>query len=231
MISELSREKNSDIQLMHGECLAEMAKLDDQSVDLVLTDLPYGEVNRKSSGLRNLDKGLADVCTIDLDKLVAEYARICSGSVYLFCGIEQVSGIRRSLVESGFSTRLGVWEKTNPSPMNGTRMWLSSVECCVFGRKPNAVFNEHCKGTVWRTPSTRSKVHPTQKPVALMERLILASSNPGMTVLDNCMGSGTTGVACVNTDRKFIGIEQDAAYYAIGCKRIQKAIDNKVLVA
>jgi len=68
-------------------------------------------------------------------------------------------------------------------------------------------------------------LHPTQKPVALMEYLIKTYTNEGMTVLDNCMGSGTTGVACVNTNRNFIGIEQDAGYYEIASKRIAAALE------
>jgi site-specific DNA-methyltransferase (adenine-specific) len=70
----------------------------------------------------------------------------------------------------------------------------------------------------------RDTLHPTQKPVALMEYLIRTYTNEGETVLDNCMGSGTTGVACVTTGRKFIGIEQDAGYFAIAQERIQKAV-------
>lgn len=71
-----------------------------------------------------------------------------------------------------------------------------------------------------RPPRT---VHPTQKPVALMEYLIRTYTNEGDTVLDNCMGSGTTGVACANTGRRFIGIEQDPTYFLIAAGRIQGA--------
>ena len=67
-------------------------------------------------------------------------------------------------------------------------------------------------------------VHPTQKPVALMEYLIKTYSNEDETVLDNCMGSGTTGVACINTNRKFIGIERDEEYYFISKNRIRESI-------
>lgn len=66
-------------------------------------------------------------------------------------------------------------------------------------------------------------LHPTQKPVALMEYLIRTYTNEGETVLDNCMGSGTTGVACVNTGREFIGIEKDAHYFSIATERIESA--------
>ena len=66
------------------------------------------------------------------------------------------------------------------------------------------------------------KFHPTQKPVALMENMIRTYTNPGDVVLDNCMGSGTTGVACANTGRNFIGIEKDASYMAIAEQRIKR---------
>ena len=67
-------------------------------------------------------------------------------------------------------------------------------------------------------------VHPTQKPVALCEYLIKTYTNEGETVLDNCMGSGSTGVACVNTDRNFIGIELDDHYFEVAKERIDKAL-------
>ena len=78
----------------------------------------------------------------------------------------------------------------------------------------------------------RNSIHPTQKPVALMEYLIRTYTNPGETVLDFTMGSGTTGVAAANTARRFIGIEMDADYFTIAQSRIQKAqadaITNKM---
>src|SRR5690606_23997350 len=152
-----------------------------------------------------------------------EFSRICKGSIYAFCGTEQISVLVEHFRRLGMTTRVGAWEKTNPSPMNGSRLWVSGLEFCVFARKPKATFNEHCKKALWQAPSGRSKVHPTQKPVALMERLILASTNPGDTVLDNCMGSGTTGVAAVTLSRKFIGIELDPEYFATAEKRISAA--------
>ena len=73
----------------------------------------------------------------------------------------------------------------------------------------------------------KGSLHPTQKPVALLEYLIKTYSTDGDLILDNCMGSGSTGVACVNTNRKFIGIELDEKYYDISCKRIKDAISDK----
>lgn len=188
---------------------------------MVLADIPYGEVNRESAGLRNLDKGKADSVTFPLEDALKECVRLCSGSLYIFCGTEQVSRIRAAFVADGLSTRLGIWEKTNPSPMNGQHMWLSNIECCVYGKRRGAPFNEHCQSSVWRNPVERGKLHPTMKPLALIERLIRASSDKGDTVLDFAMGSGTTGVACKNLGRNFIGIELDENYYQIAKRRIK----------
>jgi site-specific DNA-methyltransferase (adenine-specific) len=215
----------SDMKLYQGDCLEIMPQLPAGSVDMILCDLPYAEVNRTSNGLRNLDKGAADLLTFSLAKALTESLRVCKGSLYLFCGIEQVSEIRRTLRIAGLSTRLGIWEKTNPSPMNGQRVWLSGIECCIFGKKANATFNEHCKNSVWRFPTARSKLHPTMKPLRLMEYLIKASSKEGDTILDFCMGSGTTGVACKNLGRRFIGIEQDEGYFKVACERINATLD------
>lgn len=212
--------KDNQFWLMKGDCLERMKEIPSGSVDMILTDIPYGEVNQKSSGLRALDKGIADECSIDLDEMILECIRICKGSFYIFCGTQQISVIVTLFKHNKLTTRVGCWEKSNPSPMNGTKLWLSGMEFCVFARKPKAVFNEHCKKALWRHPSGKSKIHPTQKPTALMEQLILASSNEGETVLDFTAGSFTTGVACKNLNRKFIGIEMDDNYFEIGKNRI-----------
>ena len=221
-MSSATRDVNGETQrsLYLGDCMEFLPKLATDSVQLVLADLPYGEVNQKSAGLRLLDRETADDCDIDLDAMVGQLVRICSGSFYLFCGTQQISGLISKFKEHGLTTRLGAWEKSNPSPMNGTRLWVSGMEFCVFARKPNATFNEHCQKALWKNPVGRSKVHPTEKPVALMERLVAASSNAGDTVLDHTMGSGTTGVAAMRSGRHFIGIERDPAYFEIARKRV-----------
>lgn len=207
-------------EILEGDCFAWMADMAANSVAAVITDIPYGEVSQKSAGLRLLDRTTADACSIPLPELVREINRVMIGSAYIFCGTQQISAIVTAFKTLGLTTRVGAWEKTNPSPMNGTKLWISGLEFCVFARKPNATFNEHCKKALWSAPSGRAKVHPTEKPVALMERLVLASTNPGDTVLDCCMGSGTTGVACAKTKRNFIGIEIRPEYCDIAEARL-----------
>ena len=211
------------IQLYNGDCLEIMKDIPDKSVDMVLTDIPYGEVNRvKESGLRKFKKGIADEVTFDLHELLLELNRVCKGSIYIFCGIEQVSEIRKFFRKNGLLTRLCIWEKNNPSPINCQYHWMSSIECCVYAKNKGATFNEYYKSCVWRNPRGKGKIHPTEKPLKLFQYLVETSSNEGDLVLDVCMGSGTTGVACVNTNRNFIGIELDKGYFDIAKNRIEE---------
>lgn len=197
-----------------------LREMENNSVELTVTDIPYGEVNRESNGLRNLNKAEADIVTFDLLELVDELCRVTKGSIYMFCGTEQVSDIRRRMIENGLSTRHGVWVKTNASPMNGKVTWLSGIENIMFGKKPGATFNEFCKPLVLNYPVGSSKIHPTEKPIALIKRLIAASSNVGDTVLDPFLGSGTTCVAAHELGRNSIGIELKREWCEIARKRM-----------
>ena len=216
----------SNVNLYNNNFMDIFPTMEDDSVTLTLTDIPYDEVNRKSGGLRNLDKRHADIITFSLNDFIDEVVRITSGSVYIFCGSVQVSDIREKLIDHGLSVRHCVWEKSNPSPMNGQHMWLSSIENCVYARKKGAYFDirERCKSSVWKCPTEKYKGHPTPKPIELMERLIQASSQSGDTVFDPCMGSGSVGIAAKRTRRNFIGVEFDKKYYSITQDRINKAI-------
>lgn len=195
--------------------------LPDNYADLLLTDIPYEGVNRQSNGLRNLDKGKADILlNIPLKPLIKEMIRVTKGSGYIFCGWGQISSIVEVIREHGLSNRLCVWRKTNPSPMNGDKIWLSGAEFCVFFKKKNAYFNEHCKNCVWDFPSGRSKIHPTEKPLKLFEYLVKVSSREGAWVIDPFCGSGTTGVACKSLNRNFVGCELDKEYAEMAQNRL-----------
>ena len=208
-------------KIYNEDCLEGMKRIPDGSVDCIVTDIPYNECNRADNGLRNLDKGKADIGCFDITELTDILCNKTRGSIYMFCGFNQVSNIRIAMTAKGLSTRIIVWEKTNPSPMNGNKIWLSGIELCVFGKKSKATFNLHCKNTVLRYPCGVNKIHPTQKPIALMSYIVNASTKEGDTVLDPFMGSGTTAIACIREKRNFIGFELNKEYYDKACKRIQ----------
>lgn len=205
-----------------GNAIELIKKINTNSIPLILTDIPYGVVNRKSAGLRNFDKKDADICDFSLDELISELHRVSSGSIYIFCSTEQVSELRGSLAEKKMTTRLGIWEKTNPSPVNCQYMWMSGIETCVYARKKGASFNEHYKNSVWKFPNGRSKRHPTEKPLKLFEYLLKTSSKEGDTVLDPFMGSGTTAEAAIKNGRNFIGFDISENYINIANERVKK---------
>jgi len=208
------------VTIYHGDCREILPSLD--PVALLLTDPPYGQVNRDSR-LRNLDRGGADTVTVEPEDLAATLAALAA-TTYVWCSTEQVSRYRAAFVSLGLSTRLGIWEKTNPSPMNGTWLWLSSLESCIFARKAGATFNGSCLSPLWRGPTQPDEKHPTTKPGWLMRRLIEASSDPGDIVLDPFMGSGTTLRAAKDLGRKAIGIEIEEKYCEIAAKRLAQEV-------
>ena len=204
------------------DCMKGFAELEDNSVDLILTDIPYNEVNRRSNGLRNLDKKEADVITFDLQKFLNECNRVCRGSFYIFCGFTQVSEIDIFFKNNDISDRVIVWEKTNPSPMNSQHIYLSGIELCVYGKKPKATFNAFYKSPVFRYKTVRKKRHTTEKSLDLFRELIKISSNEGDLVLDPCIGSGTTFEASRLENRNCIGFELNKNNFEIALERINE---------
>lgn len=244
--------KTESLWLMKGDCLERMKEIESGSVDLILTDPPYGTTACKWDSV------------IPLDKMWEQLKRIIkpSGAVVLF-GAEPFSSVLRSSNLKMFKYDW-VWVKTKTQhfaqapyrPMTEHEI----VSVFSFGgnaknANPRMVYNPQglvkcnkvCKGkkathsehrmrltdqqdyiqewtgyptTILHFSSEGKTVHPTQKPVALMEYLIKTYTQEGETVLDFTFGSGTTGVACMKTNRKFIGIEMDDTYFDIGTKRI-----------
>lgn len=219
-------------QLFNVDCIEAMKLLPDLSVDMTLTDIPYGEVSKngeeraKYKGqLRKIDKGNADMLTFDLQEFLKEVSRITKGSIYIFCGIEQIEPIYTYFKNhKDFMVRQCIWRKTNPSPINGQHMWLSSFENCIFAKRRRTKFNQRCKSSVWDFPTGRSKIHPTEKPVELFKYLIESSSDEGELVFDPCIGSGTTAIASLELNRNYIGFEIDKEYFDKANNRISKYI-------
>lgn len=211
--------------MFNADCLDIMSKMDDGAVDFTLTDIPYDAVNRDSNGLRNLDKGNADIITFNLDEFLKQVLRVTSNSICIFCGKEQFSQIYKFFADIGKGTvRPIVWEKTNPSPMNGQYIYLSGVEMGVWYKKQGAkTFNARCKNTVFHYPNGRSKLHPTEKNHALLEDLIKDNTNEGQTVFDPCCGSGSHCLVAKNLGRKYIGVELDEQYFDVARGRLANA--------
>ena len=218
------------IKLLQGDCMELMNNIPNESIDLVLTDIPYNEVNRKDNGLRKLDKENADILTFDLINFLEQLYDKTKSTIIIFCGKEQVSIIHsyfNDKQKKGKGTvRQLIWEKSNPSPMNGQHIYLSGVENAIWFKKRGGTFNAHCKNTVFKYPIGRSKLHPTEKNHLLLQELILDNSNENDLILDPCMGSGSTGVVALQNNRNFLGMELNQNYFEIAKNRIYKQLNN-----
>ena len=208
--------------LINKDCIEAMeTDLKDMLFDFTITDIPYDAVNRKSNGLRNLDKNKADILTFDLKLFLDLVYNKTKNSIVIFCGKEQFSNIYEYFASKKGTVRPIVWEKSNPSPMNGQHIYLSGVELAVWFKKSGAkTFNAHCKNTVFKYPNGRSKLHPTEKNHELLKQLILDNTNENDLVFDPCMGSGSHLLVAKKLNRNFIGIELDENYFTIAKDRI-----------
>lgn len=210
-------------KLINSDCIKVMKSMLSESVVFTLTDIPYNAVNRSSNGLRNLDKEEADIITFDLNEFLEEVYRITSNSIVIFCGKEQFSNIYEYFASKKGTVRPIIWEKSNPSPMNGQHIYLSGVELAVWFKKSGAkTFNAHCKNTVFKYPNGRSKLHPTEKNHELLKQLILDNSNEDDLIFDPCMGSGSHLLVAKNLNRKYLGVELSEKYFNIAKKRIEE---------
>ena len=213
------------IKLLQGDCMELMNNIPNESIDLVLTDIPYNVVNREDNGLRKLDKENADILTFDLINFLEQLYDKAKSTIIIFCGKEQVSIIHsyfNDKQKKGKGTvRQLIWEKSNPSPMNGQHIYLSGVENAIWFKKRGGTFNAHCKNTVFKYPIGRSKLHPTEKNHLLLQELILDNSNENDLILDPCMGSGSTGVVALQNNRNFLGIELNQNYFDIAKSRLE----------
>ena len=224
---------SENLWLMQGDCLEKMGMIEDNSVDLVLTDPPYN-IARKNNfhtmGRAGIDFGEWDK-GFDLFSYMRELPRVlhANGSLIIFNDWKNLGEIAKFGETLGFDIKdLIRWEKSNPMPRNKDRRYVTDYECAVWlvKQKSKWTFNRQSetydrpcfKGSL--TPKGEKTGHTTQKPEYLMEQLVKTHSNLGDTILDPFMGSGTTGVACRNLSRNFIGIELDENYYNSAKQRI-----------
>lgn len=215
-------------KIYNADCMEIMKTMRSDSVDFTLTDIPYDVVNRESNGLRNLDKGKADILTFDVEEFCKQVYRVTKNSLCIFCSKEQFSGIYEYFASKKGTVRPIIYQKSNPMPSNGQYVYLSGVEMAIWFKKRGAkTFNAHCKNTVFKHPNGSSKLHPTEKNHKLLEELTLDNSNEGDIIFDPCCGSGSHCLVARDNDRNFIGIEIDREYCDVANKRIKQTDNNK----
>ena len=233
----------SQYQLMMGDCLELMRDIPDGSVDMILCDLPYGTTQNKWDSVIPFDPLWAQykrVCkgaivltaqppfdkalgASNLSMLKYEWIwRKTKATGHLNAKRQPMKQHENVLV---FYDRQPTYNPQGLVRKEALTIRKGGDNGKNYGKSDKDALQEFegYPRSVLDIPSEGKTVHPTQKPVALMEYLIRTYTNEGETVLDNTMGSGTTGVACMNTGRRFIGIERDAKYFEIAEQRIQAA--------
>lgn len=220
-----------------------LKKVGPSAADLILTDPPYSI--SKKTGFKNLgeksikrfavsmDFGAWDNEEIDLKKFAALSFNALrnGGSIICFYDLWKITKVRDAFIDAGFNMiRLIIWEKTNPVPLNSSKIYLSnSREVAVIGvKKGKPTFNSKYDNGVYSFPIHREKrIHPTQKPLALMEALVKKHSQPKDLVLDPFLGSGSTAIAALRLKRTFIGGDKNPDYIDKARERIESEEANK----
>lgn len=237
----------SEIELntvYNEDCLEGMKRIPDKSVDMILCDLPYGTTRNKWDSIIPLD-----LLWQQYERIIKDNGAIVLTAQTPFDKVLGVSNLKLLKYEwiwqkdagTGFLNakkmplkdheNVLVFYKNNPKYNPQMRDGFSSYKTTKghhgsnYGEDKGAVTEsngERYPLTTLKFCRDKEKKHPTQKPVALFEYLIKTYTDQGETILDNCMGSGTTAIACINTERKYIGFEKEKEYYMMLTKRISE---------
>jgi site-specific DNA-methyltransferase (adenine-specific) len=215
-------------RIANADCLAVLPTLEAGSVDAVVTDPPYDAKTHAGAwyGFRATSSEIP-FAPADITAIVPAMLGVSSGWVVAFCSLEMFGAYRDCAGDAW--VRAGFWRRTNGVPQfSGDRPGQPGEGIAIMhaGRRRKA-WNRHGNHAFWEYPIVCNGPHPTTKPVPLMENLVTDFTTRGELVADCFMGSGTTGVACIRTGRKFIGIEISEEYFEIARRRLQAEYDAK----
>lgn len=244
-----SSQSTVEARLLHQDCLKALPKIRAHSIEAIVTDPPYNLglfMKDRDTNLARMRENYFGAAGWDndsesdwlnlMDSFFGEVVRVLKpgGAVIMFMSILKVEAIVRIATSHGlYYKTTGIWHKTNPMPRNMNLHFINSTEAWIYFtyRKRTGTFNNNghalhdfFESSVASLSEKRFGKHPTQKPLSLMRYLLKATSNPGDTVLDPFMGSGSTGVAAVSLKRNFIGIDSDILYTQIAERRISEVI-------
>lgn len=232
--------KSKKYTVVNGDCMDYLSQIPDHSVDLILTDPPYniaqystGNIDLPGRSALNNDLADWDLNPIDPSALVADFKRIIKpdGNIFVFTSYNLI-GKWHEAFDSEFDTfQFFVWHKTNPAPKIFKNGFLNSCEmiACMWNKghkwnfsNQNEMHNFFESPICMRPERLSDPKHPTQKPVKLLEHIIKIASNEKDVILDLFMGVGSTGVAALKNNRKFIGIEIEKDYFYAAERRISE---------
>ena len=220
-----------DIKLYCDDCLNIMKQIENESIDLIVTDPPY-LIKYKTNHRKNKDHDFcSEILNDDNEQLIIDYIRECyrilknNTAMYMFCNCDKVDFFKQELENAGFKIKnMIIWVKNNWTAGDLKAQFGKQYEIIFLVNKGRKCFNGKRITDVWMFDkiSGKKQLHQNQKPVDLLKQCILKHSDENDIVFDGFMGSGSTGVACIETNRKFIGVELDKKYFEIAKERIEK---------
>lgn len=215
----------SEIKLYNGDCLEVMKQIPDNSVDCILTDSPYG-FGYQSNMKKNKDLPMYyDRNTSWLNEWLYKANKMLKndGHLYMFAPVQKIDEFKQKIENFFIIKNILVWDKKGFGMGDLYGQYAPSYEFIIFAVKEQGKkLNGKRERDLLSFNKCKAELHPTQKPVELIKYLIEKSTNENDIVVDTFMGSGTTGVACKNLNRNFIGIELDTTYFNIAKERIEK---------
>lgn len=236
-------DKISKYMLINDDCFSVLRTIPDHSIDLILTDPPYNIAKYSTGNLKfgwrseiNNDLAEWDLVELHPQDLIEEFKRILkpTGNIFIFCSYN-IIGDYHKVFDPEFDTfQFMVWHKTNPVPNFRKSSFLNSCELIIscwnkghtwnFSNQKemhNFIESGICMGNERVKDANGKNLHPTQKPVSILEKIIRIASNENDIVLDCFNGVGSTGVAALKNNRRYLGIEIEEPYIAASERRLE----------
>lgn len=222
-------------KITHGDCYELIKELPDKSIDCIYTDIPYLIISG-GAGSSELGKRIVKTQKNDLEKIhdgidysiLKEFLRIMKKvNCFIWCSKLQIYDIMKFFLEQDKEIFFEIltWNKSNPTPAT-YNVWLPDIEYCLYFREQGVALNdgyEH-KSKWYVSPINKKDkdeyTHPTIKPLALVKRHLLHTTQPNDIVLDTFVGSGTTAIACKETGRQFIAFEIEPKWVQVANDRL-----------
>lgn len=215
-------------KIYNEDCIKGMENIESNSIDLVVTDPPYLMKYNSRRRKEKSHKFTKEILNDDNEKLLKDYIKECyrimkeDTAMYMFCSSNKVDFFKKELEKYFTIKNMIIWVKNNHTAGDLQSAFGRKYEIIFLVNKGRSKFNGTRLTDVWefKKVSGKAQLHQNQKPIEMIEQCIEKHSNENDVIFDGFMGSGTTAIACMNTNRNYLGFELDKEYYEIAINRI-----------
>ena len=222
-------------KIYNEDCIEGMKNISDNSIDLIVTDPPYLVKYKTGRRKDKSHKFTKEILNDDNEQLLKDYIKEChrimkdDTAMYMFCSSNKVDFFKQELDQYFTIKNMIIWVKNSHTAGDLQSAFGRKYEIVFLVNKGRSKFNGTRLTDVWefKRVAGKGQLHQNQKPVEMIEQCIEKHSNENDVVFDGFMGSGTTAIACINTNRNYIGFELDEEYYETSIKRINNHVKDK----